>query len=1134
MNPMVTIIKKNVLAVVLSIAALVVGQSVWAANWTLENTGSKFIVKRSNSSSEEIVYYRTVSITALEGKHFTGVNGYLYFAPGDEKKEVSVTEKSFSDVPLRYQYQGTNALYYDFELTDDSGSLLASKRRTISSGDTNNNVYCLNNIRNFVNQGEIHDLAYIINNTVGSMVYYHTDISYTPPASDVETKGTLSGYVLIDDSYDYKYKSATVSPAYLYAMNRAGATSEWHKLIGNKLYASVVFTEKEKDDGYAYVQILIGDGNTAYDQGYDPDNPYGTVNTPVNSIYKACFELKKGSDAYSGNGKWIFPHSHDYHESSEEQGLNYSAFWMKNSYLWQQKFRSEIYRDGNCNNAFVLDPDIPAITVRFDCGGKNDDTYGYKDLFVRWALVDNTTPTVLKSDITIAPGPHIKGKKFTISVPFSEPVNMNSNTRYILHTSWGDLKAIDCDGSNVISFSGKITANPGTVLTINSIDYEPINSSVSTIYRIRDLVGNEFGGDVYKSFTNTVEDIYTISYKLKGGSIQGENPTRYTVSSAPITLVNPTREHFDFAGWTGTDLDGPTMNVTIPTGSTGNRSYTATWTPNFDGYWTGDGSEGNPFVISTAEGLDLLAIAVNEGIKYADTYFELGADIDLSSISPFRGIGNDSNPFCGKFDGKRHIISNFTVNADNQFSCGLFRSFNDGYLRNIVVSNATINGGRYVGAIVGEIDSSTRAQVSGCTAMNCTVSSLYSGEIRIGAIAGITSKCNISECVADGCSVSASQASSLCIGALVGYVYFGDFTNSVVSNCTVTGTSTNMLRNGTMAGMLKTVTASNLFALNSTINGTGIISGEQRDGGKYNNNHYHGITCGNDDPVSDVYTITASAGISVIGIAAVNYNGTAYYTAGTTITLDYENPLSGYTFNHFTYNDGDVHTITGNNFTMPANDVIVRANLTFDSNAIVTLASAGYGTYYNNQFDAVLPAGVKACIVTAESGGQLTYQCIADGDSNTKTIPAATAVLLHGNAISIGLTLSETDIDSRNFAGNLLHGSNVETMTTGGTKYYKLTYGTATGHESLFGWYWGAANGGAFTSGAHKVWLALPATSSPSFFGLPDGETTSLTLMEEVRGQMEDEWCDLQGRKLEKKPTQKGLYIMNGRKVVVK
>ena len=200
----------------------------------------------------------------------------------------------------------------------------------------------------------------------------------------------------------------------------------------------------------------------------------------------------------------------------------------------------------------------------------------------------------------------------------------------------------------------------------------------------------------------------------------------------------------------------------------------------------------------------------------------------------------------------------------------------------------------------------------------------------------------------------------------------------------------------------------------------------------------------------------------------------------------------------------------------------------------ISFADAGYATYYDSKFDAVLPAGVTAKIVTAEAGGQLTYETIADGDAAMTTVPAGTAVMLQCSANSANQTLDGTDIDSRSFDASLLHGSAVEATTTGGASYSTLTYGTAIGHQSLFGWYWGAANGVAFTSGAHKAWLALPATSAPTFIGLPDSETTSLTLMEEVRGQMEDEWCDLQGRKLEKKPTQKGLYIMNGRKVVVK
>ena len=79
---------------------------------------------------------------------------------------------------------------------------------------------------------------------------------------------------------------------------------------------------------------------------------------------------------------------------------------------------------------------------------------------------------------------------------------------------------------------------------------------------------------------------YTITYDFDGGTVDGTNPVIYTVESDDITLTNPTREGYTFAGWTGTGLTGATNPVTIAKGSTGNRSYTATWNANGDTAYT--------------------------------------------------------------------------------------------------------------------------------------------------------------------------------------------------------------------------------------------------------------------------------------------------------------------------------------------------------------------------------------------------------------------------------------------------------------------------------------------------------------------------------------------------------------------
>lgn len=76
---------------------------------------------------------------------------------------------------------------------------------------------------------------------------------------------------------------------------------------------------------------------------------------------------------------------------------------------------------------------------------------------------------------------------------------------------------------------------------------------------------------------------YTITYDLAGGSLAAPNPGSYTSRTESFTLHNPTRSGYTFAGWTGTGLTVPTVTVTIPTGSSGNRSYTATWTANSSG-----------------------------------------------------------------------------------------------------------------------------------------------------------------------------------------------------------------------------------------------------------------------------------------------------------------------------------------------------------------------------------------------------------------------------------------------------------------------------------------------------------------------------------------------------------------------
>ena len=69
---------------------------------------------------------------------------------------------------------------------------------------------------------------------------------------------------------------------------------------------------------------------------------------------------------------------------------------------------------------------------------------------------------------------------------------------------------------------------------------------------------------------------YTISYDLDGGT-EDNNQLTYAEISLPLSLETPTKEGYEFVGWTGSNGDIPELSVKITTGTTGNLNYRANW-----------------------------------------------------------------------------------------------------------------------------------------------------------------------------------------------------------------------------------------------------------------------------------------------------------------------------------------------------------------------------------------------------------------------------------------------------------------------------------------------------------------------------------------------------------------------------
>lgn len=193
----------------------------------------------------------------------------------------------------------------------------------------------------------------------------------------------------------------------------------------------------------------------------------------------------------------------------------------------------------------------------------------------------------------------------------------------------------------------------------------------------------------------------------------------------------------------------------------------------------------------------------------------------------------------------------------------------------------------------------------------------------------------------------------------------------------------------------------------------------------------------------------------------------------------------------------------------------------------------GYATYYNDNLGVTIPEGIdaKCGVITDVNNGALTidYHYAAGAE-----IPAGNAVLVKaGKAMQIPLIVSKHT--SNVIAENMLKGQ----ATTGDFiadpdyKYYKLAYNNYSTKEGL-GFYFGVENGGAFTVPAGMAYLAVPRSMAVKCF-LLDGSATGIEGIE--AGQTAEAVktvYTLDGRKVEAQKLPKGIYIVNGKKVIVK
>ena len=225
-----------------------------------------------------------------------------------------------------------------------------------------------------------------------------------------------------------------------------------------------------------------------------------------------------------------------------------------------------------------------------------------------------------------------------------------------------------------------------------------------------------------------------------------------------------------------------------------------------------------------------------------------------------------------------------------------------------------------------------------------------------------------------------------------------------------------------------------------------------------------------------------------------------------------------------TMSDG-TDTYTG---VLTSDEITAIAGKTLTASTYGVTANSANGSYWATFHSGVAgyqtPSGTTAYIATLTDGNtKVDLTEVAGG-----FIPAEKAVILKSTSASISLTRAATGTAFDFSTNSLLGGS---TVTDGYDAYTLAAVG------GVMGFY-------KFTGAAldpNKAHLEIPQSSpapARGFIGFGEDGTTSLREVknEEVKSEKFDAgaWYSLDGRRLNGQPTQKGVYVNSGRKVVIK
>lgn len=228
----------------------------------------------------------------------------------------------------------------------------------------------------------------------------------------------------------------------------------------------------------------------------------------------------------------------------------------------------------------------------------------------------------------------------------------------------------------------------------------------------------------------------------------------------------------------------------------------------------GNGTQDDPWLISTAADLKALADYINSG-KAADCdadadvcggignfhgyYFKQTADIDLQGVEwdPIGYDGEENSYFAGNYDGSNYVIRNAAFDGkdnDSRNCVGIFGWVYQGSVSNLHIENVAFSSSgfasQYVGGLAGVVFDSS---ITNCSVKNSTLSSARTirNTTRAGALIASVAGGTIKECSAENNQVISTSYAGGLIAEQDDDNSDGPttFTNCYVVNSTVTASA---------------------------------------------------------------------------------------------------------------------------------------------------------------------------------------------------------------------------------------------------------------------------------------------------------------------------------------------------------